>query len=94
MPRRAEEACEGCEKSPVCVSAENSVRVNVRAGMAALGLAFTLYSLTNEPFHVLVLRLGSSPRAGMSVCFVHWYNVTLWEGTVDQTSNSAHSTSL
>lgn len=78
----------------MCFSAENSVRVSVRVGMAALGLAFILFSLTNEPFLALVLRLVSSPRAGMSVCFVRWYNVTLCEGTVDQTSNSTHSASL
>lgn len=78
----------------MCNSAGNSVRVNVRVGMAAPGLAFILYSLTNEPFHALVLWLVSSPRAGLSVSFVHWYNVTLWEGTMDQTSNSTHSARL
>lgn len=53
----------------MCVSAGNSVRVNVRVGMAALGLAFILSSLTNEPFHALVLWLVNSPRAGLSVLF-------------------------
>lgn len=48
----------------MCDSAENSVRVNVRVGVAALGLAFILYSLTN-------LSMFLSSRAGMFVCFVH-----------------------
>lgn len=45
----------------MCVSAENSVRVNVGVGMAALGLAFILYSLTNEPFRALIPK-------GRNVC--------------------------